>query len=195
MGIREKEYVGLVWWIPFEFWQISGAKRGIPEETTAHNMKALKDYTIVAVFAAKVSALGAFDFVSLDDLHRDVVLRDAAGNECQYIPEPSQDAKNLAAIVKPILSSAMGKTGENFDMLFFPARGKGGEVIAEATHKGQFQVVLKNNMVGVPESVYQWHTPVTSIAPPKYCPVGKERVHADWDYCPWHGMALNSGAK
>jgi len=195
VDVREKDYVGLVWWIPFEFWQISGAKRGIPAESTAQNLKALRDYTIVAVFLAKVSALGSFTFVPIEDLRRDVMLRDAAGNEYRSIPEPSQDAKNLAAIVKPILTSAMGKAGENFDMLFFPARGKDGDVIADAARKGRFEVVLKNNLAGVPESVYEWRTPLTAIAPLRYCPVGKERVHADWEYCPWHGVALEPATK
>lgn len=191
LGVREQDYVGLVWWIPFEFWQVSGAKRGIPAETTAKNMKALKDYTIVAVFLAKVSGLGSFDFIPVDEIRKNIVLRDDAGNDYRPIPEPSQDAKNVASMLKPILAAAMGKAGENFDMFFFPARSKTGDFIADATRKGQFSIVLKNNIVGVTESVYQWHTPLTSIVPARYCPAGKERVHADWDYCPRHGVALN----
>lgn len=195
LGVREKEYVGLVWWIPFEFWQVAGAKRGVPADATAQNMKALQDYTIVATFLAKVSALGSFDFLPVEQLRRDIVLHDSAGNEYHAIAEPSQDAKNLAAIIKPLLAAAMGKAGENFDMLFFPGHSKDGAMIADATRKGEFTIILKNNIVGVPESAYQWRTPLTAIAPPKYCPVGKERVHADWDYCPRHGVALNQGTK
>jgi hypothetical protein len=191
LGIREKEYVGLVWWTPFEFWQVSGAQQGIPPETTAKNMRALHDYTIVTIFLARISGLGALDFVSREDIRKNVRLRDASGVEYLPIPEPSQDAKILSAIIRPVLAGALGKAGENFDMLFFPARGKDGVLIADAARKGQFFVVLKN-IAGSPESVYEWNTPLTSIAPPKYCPVGKERVHADWDYCPRHGVPLNS---
>jgi hypothetical protein len=193
-GVRGKNVVGMVWWVPSEFWQISGEKRGIPAETTAQNMKALKDYTIVAVFLARVSGLGAFDFIPIEEIRKNSFLRDASGNEYRSIPEPSQDAKNLAAILKPILSAAMGKAGENFDLFFFPARGKGRDLIASATQKGRFSVVLKDNMVGVSESAYEFHTPLTAIAPAKFCPVGKERVHADWDYSPRHGVALNTPA-
>src|SRR5882672_5496632 len=172
LGVREKDYVGLVWWIPFEFWQVAGSKRGIPADATAQNMKALQDYTIVATFLAKVSALGSFDFLPVEQLRRDIVLHDSAGNEYHAIAEPSQDAKNLAAIIKPLLAAAMGKAGENFDMLFFPGRGKDGAIIADATRKGEFSIILKNNIVGIPESAYQWRTPLTAIAPPKYCPAG-----------------------
>lgn len=194
LGIRGKNVAGIVFWIPLEFWQISGEKRGIPAETTAQNMKALKDYTVVAIFIARVSGLGSFDFLPVEEIRKNTFLRDAAGNEYRSIPEPSQDAKNLAAILKPILGAAMGKAGDNFDLFFFPARSKDGDVIASATQKGRFSVVLKNNMLGVSESAYEFHTPLTAIAPAKFCPVGKERVRADWDYCPRHGVALNSPA-
>lgn len=195
LGVREKDYVGLVWWIPFEFWEVAGSKRGIPAESTAKNMSALKDYTTVASFIAKVSGMGSFTFVPTEEMHKKIVLRDSLGNEYPSVAEPSQDAKNLAAMMKPLLGAAMGKAGENFDMLFFPARGKNGELIADAKQKGQFSVVLKSNLVGVPESAYEWRTPLTAVAPPKYCPVGGERVHADWDFCPHHGVALNGATK
>jgi hypothetical protein len=135
------------------------------------------------------------DFLPVEQRHPHIVLQDSAGNECHTIAEPSQDEKNLAAIIRPLLAAAMGKAGENFDMLFFPGRGKDGAMIADATRKGEFTIILKNNLVGVPENAYQWRTPLTATAPPKYCPVGKERVHADWDCCPGHGVALNQGTK
>jgi hypothetical protein len=191
LGIREKEYVGLVWWTPFEFWQVSGTQQGIPPETTAKNMRALHDYTIATIFLARIGGLGALDFVSREDIRKNVWLRDASGAEYLPIPQPGQDAKNLAAIVKPALAAALGKAGENFGRLFFPARGKDGAVIADASRQGPFFVVLKN-IAGSPENVYEWNKPLPSIAPPKCCPVGKERVHADWHYCPRHGVPLNS---
>jgi len=190
LTVGEPDYAGLVWWIPFEFWQESAAKNGMSREQSGYQFRALKDYTIVGVFVAKISALGAFDFVHAEGLQKSIVLRDASGKEYGVVKEPAQDAKNLAAIMKPILSSAMGKAGENFELLFFPARAKDGEPIADANQKGRFAVVLKD-IAGVPESVYEFRLPLTSLTPAKYCPVGKERVHADWDYCPYHGVALN----
>lgn len=183
-GIREKDYVGLVWWIPFEYWeQTAGAK-------AAENLKALKDYTLVAVFAGKLSPFGAVDFIPGADLRKKVVLRDGNGNEYRVSSEPSQDAQLLSATLKPIFANAMGRAGENIEMLFFPARTKTGDQIASPSRRGTFAIVLRD-VAGVPESIYQWRTPLTSFTPPKYCPVGKERVNANWDYCPWHGVPLN----
>jgi len=191
LGVRHPGYGGLVWWIPFEFWTKSAEERGIAPEKTEQTFGKLRDYTVICIFAAKVSPLGAFDFFSADDIQKNVVLRDASGKDYTFIQDPSQDAQNLAAIIKPLLSAAIGKTGENMQILFFPSHSKNGALIADAIHKGQFSVVIEN-LLGDPESVYLWRLPLTSLLPAKYCPAGKERVNLNWEYCPWHGVALNS---
>lgn len=189
LGIDVKGYTGLVWWIPFEFWVHSAEKRGDSPEKAREGLKALKDYTVVGVFAAKVSTLGSFDYVSPADLQRKTFIRDSEGQEYAALSELTGDAKSLADIVRPMLANAMGRAGENFAMLFFPAKRKAGQFIADATSKGSFSVVFKD-AVGEPETVFLWRTPLTSFSPRRYCPVGKEQVHADWDYCPWHGVKL-----
>jgi hypothetical protein len=193
LGVRHAGYTGLIWWIPFEFWQQSGVERGVSAEQMEKALGSLKEYTIIGVFAAKVSDLGAFDFISSADLEKNTFLRDAAGKEYPVVKEPSQEARNLAAMMKPILSAAMGKAGENFEMLFFPAKTKEGVAIADANQKGKFSVVMRN-ILGEPETVYLWRLPLTSLAAPKYCPAGKERVNLNWEYCPWHGVALNASS-
>lgn len=189
--VSEPGHAGLVWWIPFEFWVDSGVKHGTPAETTIRNLRALKDYTIVLTFAAEVSPLGSFTFVSADNLQKKVVLRDSAGEEYAGIAEPSQDAKTLAGVIKPMLGNALGKAGENSQIIFFPAKGKNGQNITDAMAKGTFSIVFKD-ILGVPESIYAWKTPLTSVTPPVYCSIGKERMHADWEYCPWHGVKLGA---
>ena len=189
-GVREPDYAGLVWWIPMEFWLQAGAKKGQPPEKTAETFKALRGYTVVGIFVSKVSNLGGFEFVSPADLRRSVVLRDASGVDYSSTQELVPDAKAIASIIKPLLANALGKAGENFEILFFPASDKNGKPIADAKGKGSFSVVLKD-IAGVHESIYQWRLPLTSVTEPKYCPVGKERVNANWTYCPWHGATLD----
>lgn len=191
LTVTEHGHSGLVWWIPFEFWLHSAEERGDSAEKTAETFKALKQYIVVGVFVAKVSDLGAFEFVPAADLQTSVVVRDPGGTDYAAVREPAPDAKNLAAVLKPILANALGKAGENFELLFFLNQNKKGTVIADAQQKGSFSIVLKK-IAGVPESRFEWRLPLTSTTPPKFCPVGKERVHANWDYCPWHGVALNA---
>lgn len=190
LGIDIRDYTGLVWWIPFEFWVRSAAKDGTPAEKARERLKALKDFTIVGVFVGKVSALASFEFVTPSDLQKNTFLRDSEGQDYPAFSELTGDAKNLADVMKPILSNALGHAGENFAMLFFPARNKTGKRIADEMSKGSFSVVFKS-LIGEPEAVFLWRTPLTSVSAPRYCPVGKERVHADWDYCPRHGVKLD----
>lgn len=189
LGVDFNGRSGLVWWIPFEFWVVSGEKDGTPAEKTRKSLSALQDYTVVGILLAKVSSLGNFDYVSPADLQKKTFVRDSDGEEYAAISEISGDAKNLADVMKPMLANAMGRAGENFAMIFLPAKGKSGKRIADATSKGQFSIVLKD-VAGEPETIFHWRTPLTSFSAPRFCPVGKERVHADWDYCPWHGVKL-----
>jgi len=191
LGVSVNGYAGLVWWIPFEFWPYSAEKRGNDPAKMREQLKALKDYTIVGVFLAKVSALGSFEYATPSDLQKKVVIRDSDGQEYTALADVTGDAKTLADLVRPVLANAMGRAGENFAMLFFPAHTKSGKQIADETAKGSFAVVLKD-LAGEPETIMLWRTPLTSFSPVRYCPVGKERVHADWDYCPWHGVKLES---
>ena len=191
LGISGNGYTGLVWWIPFEFWAQSAEKRGDDPAKTREQLKALKDYTIVGLFLAKVSSLGSFDYVTPADLQKKTFLRDSDGQDYPAISEVTGDAKTLADMIRPVLANAMGRAGENFAMLFFPAKKKAGKPIADELSKGSFSVVLKG-AAGEPEMIYLWRTPLTSFSAPRYCPAGKERVHADWDYCPWHGVKIEA---
>jgi hypothetical protein len=188
--ITVKDKLSLVWWIPFEYWGIAAEKAGQSAEKTSQTFIALKDYTVVTVAAGTIGTLGSLTFVPPEDLKKYVVLRDADGNEYLPVKDVSQDAYLVAGVIKPILANALGKLGENLQVLFFPGTGKDGKAIASPTQKGRFSVVVKE-LAGAPETVFEWRLPLTAYTPPKFCPVGKERVHADWDYCPWHGVALN----
>lgn len=189
LGLRAPHYAGIVWYIPFQFWLKSAADQGRSIPDTEKTMAGLKQYTVIFTFAARISGLAAFDYVSPEQLAKKVVIRDAQGNEYQPVPTIADDAKNLAAMLKPVLSNAMGRAGENSVMLFFPANDKQGHAIADPLSSGSFSVVLKD-VDGRAEDVYRWQFPLTSISPPKYCPVGKEQVQANWKFCPFHGVAL-----
>ena len=189
IGIDTPGYTGIVWFIPFDFWIQSGANRGRSEAEMEKAMASLKQYTPVFIFVAKVSELGSFDYVPPEQLAKKVLIRDAKGNDYPVATSISDDAKILASTIKPILGNAMGKAGENSALLFFPAKDKDSHPIADPKSSGTFSVVLKD-LVGREEDIYTWNFPLTSVSQPKYCPVGKEQVNANWKYCPWHGVAL-----
>jgi hypothetical protein len=190
LQVSTKDHTGLIWWIPFEFWAQSAEKNGNSPEKAREQLKALRDYTIVGILVGKFSPLGSVDYVTPSDLQKMTAIRDSEGQDYAALTDLTGDAKNLADMLKPVLTNAMGRAGENFALLFFPATKKEGKRIADEAAKGSFSVVLKD-VAGDRETIYLWRTPLTSLSAPRYCPVGKERVHADWDYCPRHGVKLD----
>jgi hypothetical protein len=193
LSIKSGDYIGLLWWIPTDFWARSAETKGGDPAKTANDMQAINGYTVVFAFAAKVGSLGQFDFVSPQELEQNIVIRDSEGNEYAALSDITDGAKNLAGIIKPMLANAMGKAGENSTMMFFPGKTKAGLPMADPKVAGSLRVVIKN-VVGVPEDIYEWKTPLTSFVAPVYCPIGKEQLNANWKFCPWHGVQIGAPA-
>jgi len=189
-SVRGADYVGLVWWLPMQFWEESSRQSGTSGPESEEMLKGIAGYLSVAVVVAKVKGM-EFSFVSERDIRASIVLRDAAGKEYKPLEQVSLHAQVLASVIRPLMSNLVGRLGENITLLYFPAKNERGEAIADPLRSGNFAVVLKK-IVGEAESVYEWRLPLTSLLPPKYCPTGKERVKANWLYCPWHGTKLDS---
>jgi len=179
---------GLVWWIPVEFWETAAKANGGRGDLST--FKPLREYTTLVVVAGKVSAFGNIQCFSEDEVRENILLQDAAG--ATYLPlktaEINGDAQGMATVLRPIFVNALGKLGENFVILFFPAKNKAGKAIAPAMDRGSFTVIMRR--LAGPEKSWTWNTPLNSLMPPKYCPVGKERVQSNWSFCPWHGVSL-----
>lgn len=185
--VRGKQYTGIVWWIPPEFWEASSD----PGDANAKEIvAAMSEYTTVAVVVGKLGAVGTINWVPGAELRSKTVLRDANGVEYSPVENISQTAQVLSAILKPILGNAIGKMGENLELMFFPAKDKAGKPIAAAKSQGMFSVVLRD-ITGPGENISEWRLPLNSLLPPKFCPLKGERVNANWLYCPWHGVPLS----
>jgi TonB family protein len=185
---REPGYVGIIWWIPVEFWEKSAERGGGSAQKASEFYKSLRQYTLIVATVGKIG-LGNVNWVSESDLRSNLKLRDAAGNNYDPLQKVSGDAEGLATIAKPMLANMMGTMGQSLQFYFFPAVDKAGNPIADPLSRGSFSVVI-TSLLGVKESVYEWRLPLTSLSPPRYCPAGKERMEANWKYCPWHGVKL-----
>jgi len=190
-NVRGKEHVGFVWWIPVEFWEASAAGSGKSSAQIAQQFKPLREYTLVAVAVGRISGLGSVTWTPAANIRANVVLRGADGTEYRALDKEkvNADAQLLAVILRPVLSNIIGSVGENTEFLFFPSRGQDGSPLAIPQSQGSFAVVMKD-LAGPGETIYEWKTPLTALSPPKFCPTGKERVQANWKYCPWHGTPL-----
>ena len=182
LSLRGKDVTGMVWWIPPEFWAASAP------QLTADDLKPLRQYVTVAVVAGKLAAFGV-DFASDEDLFANTVLRDSSGKEYKPLKEVQPSVQMLSTILRPVMKNLIGQMGEHLVLLHFPAKNAKGDAIADPTKKGSFSVLVRK-VVGAEQSL-EWRLPLTSLSPAKYCPVGKERMKANWNFCPFHGVALD----
>jgi hypothetical protein len=189
--VSESGVYGLVWWIPTEYWVVSLERAGMSEEKAKQRYAALRKYTVVAVAVGKIG-IGNINYFPETDIRDNLLLRDSEGNSYHPVQKVSGDAEGLASIMKPVFANLLGPMGQNIQLLFFPAANKMSEPIADPLKAGSFSLVL-SKLVGA-DRIFEWKLPLTSLSPPKYCPVGKERVQANWKYCPWHGVKLDEPA-
>jgi hypothetical protein len=181
--------IGIVWWIPAEFWEASAKRQGNTPERAREMFASLREYTIVCVAVGKIG-IGTINWSTEADVRANTVLRDAAGLNYKSVTEISSDAQGLLSIVKPVLTNVLGPMGQNLQFLLYPAKTSAGLTIADAQRPGSFSVVI-SDLLGQKETVFGWRLPLTSLTPPRFCPIGHERVQADWKYCPWHGNKLD----
>jgi hypothetical protein len=189
LSVGGKDTAGLVWWLPTEFWEQSAIQQGSSPEQARTTFGPMRAYTMVIVAVGKVG-LGNINWHSESEIRSNTTLRDSDGQAYQPLKEISPDAQGIASIVKPVLANILGPTGQNLQILFFPAKTASGRLIADPTHAGNFSVILAN-LTAQKESEFAWRLPLSSLSPPKFCPVGKERVEANWKFCPWHGNRLD----
>ncbi len=187
--IGGKNIAGLVWWIPAEFWEQSAIQEGSTAEKARETFAPLREYTMVIVAVGKVG-LGNITWSSESDVRSNTTLRDSDGQSYKPITDISPDAAGIASVVKPVLTNVLGPMGQSLQILFFPAKTTTGKLIIDTTQEGSFSLLIEN-LAGQKQSAFEWRLPLTSLTPPKYCPVGKERVEANWKYCPWHGNKLD----
>jgi len=189
---NEPGYAGLVWWIPTEYWVISAQRNGLVEDKAKERFAPLQKYTIVAVAVGKIG-IGNVDWLPEPTIRENVLLRDSDENTYQPVQKLSGDAEGLATIIKPVFANILGTMGQNIHLLFFAASNKMAKPIADPMMPGNFSIVLTKLLDGKDKS-FEWKLPLTSLSPPKYCPAGKERVQANWKYCPWHGVRLDESS-
>jgi hypothetical protein len=188
-SINEKGYVGLVWWIPTEYWEISSERSGVSEQNAKLRFEPLRKYTIVAVSIGKMG-IGNVNWIAEPEIRETISLRDSEGNAYPPLQKLSGDAEGLVSLLRPVFANLLGAMGQNIQLFFFSGTNKMAKPLVDPSSPGSFSVVLSKALEGK-DKTFEWKLPLTALSPPKYCPVGKERVEANWKYCPWHGVKLD----
>jgi hypothetical protein len=181
--------IGMFWWIPVEFWEQSAKANGASVNAVRRAFAPLGDYTVI-VAGAGYFGVGGVNWMPPSDLRGKITLRDQAGTLYKPYETISPDAREIVETLKPLFKNIMGPLADGMNFFFFPAKDANGSPIADPRRASEFSLLVADVM-GQPLNTYTWRLPVTELMPPKYCPIGKEKVQANWKYCPWHGTKLD----
>lgn len=178
--------LGMVWWMPEQFWRATLEQDdSMTDAASEEFLSVLRPYVLVAALDGTIGPFGGATFVDRETLEKSITL--VAGNGDRLSPlnkdQISPDARNFSMMMKPLLATMLGETGENLHFFFFPATTAEGDRIADAAAPGRFSVELG-------EEGFHWRLPLGSVLPPKVCPKDGEELNGAWTYCPWHGKKL-----
>ena len=176
----------VVWWIPNEFWEVTFAQdASVPKAEAEAFMKNVRPYLIFGVVDGRFGPSGDATFKSEAEIRGVLQIVDAQGAAHRPIAHEKVDAevRNLLALMKPVLSNIMGKTGENLHFFIFHPADAAGRKIADANKEGTLTVKLGAD-------AFKWRLPLASLLPTKVCPVDGEQMSGGWKFCPWHGERL-----
>jgi hypothetical protein len=178
----------LVWWIPTEYWEESF--RNVPTLTDDQKRefyKAVEDYMIVCVVDAEISAFGSVMPTSRDQILDKLALSIGQGKTMKPLSdsETSSDAKNLFAMMKPIMANMFGQFGQGMEFICFNGFDAKGKKLFDPKREGFFAVIFA-------DATYKWRLPLGSLLPPKYDPQTGEEFPGNYNYNPFTGKKLES---
>lgn len=178
----------LIWWIPEEFWKASFEQdASLTPKQMEDFLKILRPYTVLVVVDGKVGTFGAITYKTETAIRSTIQIFDAQGASFRPLSEDkiAPDAKNMLAMMKPVLVNMLGPLGQNMHFILFPAKNNKSEDIANVLKEGTFIVKLDSRE-------FKWRLPLGSLLPRKICPVDGEKFNGAWKFCPFHGNELKN---
>lgn len=182
--------IHLVWYIPFEFWEVSLAKKGAPNKDNQKILDILRPYFVVGVVQADISAFGATTFYpkSVVEKNLSVLYEDGHGSQTILKPiQPNANVEMLFKILQPIMGSALGNLGNNIQFFFFSDEAGNGRQV-DPYKAGELSITLADTQGRSLNT--RLDMPLNALYEPRICPNGKE-AHVSWKYCPWNGERLS----
>jgi hypothetical protein len=180
--------IGIFWWVPPDYWSTVLRQQGYTSEEAIKAFEPFRKYNLFMIAVGDMEG-GSATWMNEPEIKKNVALRDQHGNGYKPLLEVPEDLRVLLNYMKPAFKNMMGNFGEGLQFVVFPVKDAGGNIFADA-HKNSEIFLDVTDLMGPPTSTYSWRFPITALSPPKYCPAGKEKVEANWKYCPWHGIKL-----
>ena len=176
----------LVWWIPTEYWKESFRNSpNMTDEQKEAFYKAVDDYIVFSVIDAKTTNFGSIIPSSRDEIISKLSLSIGQEKPMKSLPdtEVSSDAKNIFAMMKPVLANMLGQFGQGMEFICFKGFDSKGERFLNPIGNISFSAKLGDAM-------FKWRLPLGSLLPPKYDPQTGEEFPGNYIYNPFTGSKL-----
>ena len=182
----DKSQFLLAWWMPVEYWQASlRAQGGLSEDQMAKVTNAVDDYFVLCVVDTQISTFGAIEPKPRSEVLKEVAIKIDSGVWLQPLSDEaiSADAKNLFAMIRPVMGNMLGQFGQGVEFVIFPGKDPQGRRIADPHQAGGFTVRLG-------EVSFHWRLPLGSLLPPKYDAQTGEKFPGNYRFSPYTGQEL-----
>ncbi len=168
-------------WFPPIFWEIIADKMNVSSE---YITEPLKDYMMFCVVDYSL-VNGKIIFKSEEDIRESLMLIDSSDNKTRPVDESeiSGKADSVLNLIRPVMKQLLGQFGEGMKVFLFKPKHKKLHQLDDVKSKNKFSLRWDSNTI-------TWKLPFSSVLPPKICPIDKEKMKGNWDYCPFHGVKL-----
>jgi hypothetical protein len=184
---KENNRIQFVAWMPADYWEIAGSQSSnVPPKTINQMKEAMKDLVLVYVLDMRSNGDGTMEFKSNDEIKNDLALLDSGSLKYYPLAEKniSQRALRIGDQLRPFFAQNMGKMGQGLNIFYFQVKDNKGQNLINPRLKNSFSIREGGKQ-------FSWVLPLVSLMPPKFCPVDKEKMKGNWNYCPIHGVKLN----
>jgi hypothetical protein len=185
--------MGIFWWVPPDFWDATLRQQGYTSEQAHKAFEPFRNYNLFMVAIGDMG-VGNISWTKEAEVKKSILLRDQSGTTYKPLEDVPRDIGPIIDLMRPIFKNMMGNFGEGLQFVVFPAKDSSGNIFADPRKRSEFSLDVAD-LMGPATSTYTWRLPLSSLMPPKYCPVGKEKLEAHWKYCPWHGNKLEDVAE
>ncbi|MVO07574.1 hypothetical protein GOQ30_00180 [Flavobacterium sp. TP390] len=185
---KNENNMALSFWIPTSFWKVIFQDN---EQFTPGAINQIQtvfdDFVIICALNMDVKFNGAISYTSDDDLKKEISIIDSNG--IIYTPlqkeELSSEVLSFLNRIRPTFSNMMGKMGEGMHFYVFEVKDKKGLNLINEYQKGEFTVKHSNRE-------FKYELPLVSLLPTKECSVDHAEMKGNWNFCPIHGVKLES---
>lgn len=183
---KKDNKMSFVWWVPNEYWGIAiKDNKQIPKEAVIELENVFKDYVMIWACDLTINLDGTMDYTGEEEIKKHIAIID--DNNVKHLPLSKNQIEGAAFAVaenmKPFFAQALGQMGRGIYFYFFKIKDDSGKNVINATLPGEFKVIHLN-------SEFYWKLPLTTLLPPKFCPIDKEKMKGNWIFCPIHGQKL-----